>query len=167
MLISSTECIRRLFAASFALGALALGGCSGYSSPRFSVASAEVVERTETGVVVLLTIDATNENDVPLPLREIEYEMDVGGRRVFSGVRSPEATLRSNGVQQFTIPAAIAIEPGRGLPTGVGEFRLSGSVTYLTPGALAETLFDAGVRQPEASFSDTGTVDWDGGQTEK
>jgi hypothetical protein len=43
---------------------------------------------------------------------------------------------------------------GRAVP-----YRLSGTLQYITPGALAELLFDTGVSQPDVSFVQSGTID--------
>ena len=42
------------------------------------------------------------------------------------------------------------------LPEPSQGWSIQGTVQYLTPGALAEILFDTGVRQPKARFSGQG-----------
>lgn len=140
-----------------------VGGCSSYSPPRLSLAGVESVEETPQGLVLLVRLRAENENEVALPLREVDYTARVGdGAEVltFSGRRSPEATLRRKGTQEITLPVALRLgEGGPGRPTGIVPFSLSAQITYLTPGALAEVLFDADVRRPVASVSASGMVD--------
>jgi hypothetical protein len=140
------------------LTTLALGaGCSSYAPPAMTVTDARVTDRTDEGVAVAFVLDATNSNDDALPLRETTYSLELDGQSVFKGIRSAEATLRRRGTQQVVLPAGI---PHALLPAGgTVHYRLSGSIEYITPGAFAEVLFDTGVRRPDASFSQEGTID--------
>lgn len=135
-------------------------GCESYSAPALSVAKAEPTERTQDGAAMLFTLDARNDNDDPLPLREVEYRVDLNGREVFHGSRSAEATLRRLGIQQLSLPASVPITPDTaGVVNGPVRYRLSGSMYYITPGRLAETLFDSGVHKPSVSFAFEGDID--------
>jgi hypothetical protein len=137
----------------------ALGGCTSYRPPSLSVAGVAVTERTEAGVVLEFTLNATNVNSVALPLREMRYSLELDGREVFRGYRSPEATLRRYGQQHLKVPAAIALEPGQAPPSGAVKYTLEGTLTYLVPGEFAQVLFDADVRRPKVRFSQKGTLD--------
>lgn len=141
------------------LAAALLPACAATTAPRFEFAGATLAERTAEGVAVSITLDAYNDNDIALPLRDIDYTVEIDGRTVFRGTRSAEATLRRRGVQQIRLPAVIALAPGEQGPTGETDLRLVGRVTYVTPGKLAEVLFDSGVRVPTASVVAEGTVD--------
>jgi len=138
-----------------------LTACSSSRPPTFAVAESTpptVSDRTDQGIALLFTLSAQNDNDVALPLRDVEYTVELDGWKVFSGTRSAEATLRRLGTQQITLPAVIA----GSVPspaTGRVPYRISGTVTYVTPGQIAEILFDTGVRVPTASFSGQGEVD--------
>ncbi|MBC7772830.1 MAG: LEA type 2 family protein [Pyrinomonadaceae bacterium] len=105
------------------------------------------------------TVNASHDNDKVLPLREAHYALEVNGQRVFSGIRSAQCTLSRFGSQQFTIPAAVPAASLTGLSGDVVSYRLSGTLTYITPGALAELLFDTGVSRPSVGFSHQGTLD--------
>lgn len=135
-------------------------GCASPSAPRLEHAGARVTERTAEGVAMAFTLDAYNDNEIALPLRDIEYSVSLEGREVFRGTRSAEATLRRKGVQQLSLPAVIALEPGEGAPGGVREFRLRVTLTYVTPGKIAELLFDTGVRVPSVGFATQGEIDF-------
>lgn len=141
------------------LASLPLAGCAGYADPQIEISEAKALERTPDGVTIVFTLNAKNTNDVALPLRDVEYELEVDGRRVFQGTRSPEATLRRLGSQSFRLPAVIATSAGSG-DAGMGavRYRLSGTMRYVTPGQIAEALFDTGVRVPSVSFSGQGEV---------
>jgi LEA14-like dessication related protein len=135
-----------------------LAGCAGTSAPTFNVTAAQALERTPDGVSVVFDVAAQNDNDDPLPLREVEYTLDINGQRAFAGTRSAEATLRRNGSQTIRLPAVVNLARV-GEITGPARYRLSGTVKYVTPGQLAEIFFDTGVRIPTASFSGEGEVD--------
>ncbi len=145
----------------FALIVAAFGaGCESYTAPALSVTKAEPTERTPDGCAMLFTIDARNENEKPLPLRTVEYRVDLNGREVFSGTRSAEATLRRLGTQQIRLPAVVVLTPEtQALVAGTAHYRLTGSMYYVTPGRLAETLFDSGVHTPSVGFTFEGDID--------
>lgn len=145
----------------FALAPLALLGACGtsYTAPKLRVTSATVADRTPDAVVLDIIVEADNVNEESLPLREVRYDVYVDDRRVFSGFRSPEATLRRFGTQTVRLPAVIALAPGQTPPSGTASYRVQGSLMYLTPGSIAEILFDNDIRRPTVSFSDGGQVD--------
>lgn len=137
-------------------------GCSSYRAPVLSIADARIIDATPEGAAIVFTLDARNDNTEALPLREVRYSLELGGKRVFTGVRSAEATLRRRGTQQLKLPAAIPAETlARVTRANDGEvsYRLRGTITYITPGALAEVLFDTGVRRPKVSFAGQGKLD--------
>lgn len=148
--------IRLVLVAPLAL----LAACTSYRAPAFTVVDVRQTERTAQGVAMLFTLDAKNDNDVGLPLRDVTYTVELGGKRVFSGTRSGESTLRRLGTQQVTLPAVVNLASSDSPPvTGRVPYRISGSVTYITPGQIAEILFDTGVRVPTAGFSGNGEVE--------
>lgn len=139
-----------------ALSALLAAGCASYAPPSLVVAEARPRDQTSAGVVLDFAIDATNPNPVELPLKEVRYTLTLDGREVFRGVRSPEASLRRLGTQRFHIPAAV---PFAGAPPAVpARYTLRGEVLYITPGQLAQALFDIKVRRPTVGFHGEGTV---------
>lgn len=139
------------------LSLAALAGCQSYSSPAITVLSSEPTERTSDGVAMRFTLEATNTNEVALPLRDVEYSVELNGQHVFTGTRSAEATLRRLGTQQFFLPAVI-LTSQQPTPPGPAHYRISGTLTYVTPGQIAEILFDSGVRVPSVSFSGEGEL---------
>ena len=134
-----------------------LAGCSSYKPPTLAVTGASVAQESPDGLVLRFTLDATNENEVELPLREVAYAVRLDGREVFRGVRSPEATLRRLGTQQIVVPAAVPADGER--PRGVARFEIDGKLSYTTPGSIAQVLFDTGVRRPSVRFRQEGEVD--------
>lgn len=136
---------------------LAGAGCSSVQHPRLEVVDARIGEQTSDGVVIEFTLQGENANTVELPLREVSYALEVDGRRVFSGQRSAEATLRRLGSQRFLLPAVVPASDATGALEG-STYRVSGSAVYLAPGAIPELLFDTGLSRPTVSFAGTGTL---------
>jgi hypothetical protein len=132
-------------------------GCRSYSAPVLDVQSAAPGEPSDTARVVRFTISAENSNEVELPLTVVRYRLLLDGQQVFEGVRSPEATLRRLGVQSFVIPAVVP--RGEDAPGGPKFYMLEGTLEYITPGSVAQILFDLGVRRPRVSFREEGTLD--------
>lgn len=141
-------------------GSAMLTGCEATASPKMSVAKVAPAERSDEGLALQFTLDGQNTNEVGLPLRTVEYTVMLGKEKVFEGTRSPEATLRRLGTQQIVLPAVVKLAEHPNLPThGKVPYSISGTMTYVAPGQIAEVLFDAGVRVPTTSFSDSGEVD--------
>ena len=149
-----------LLAISLPALALLMVGCESYSAPVLSMSRAEPTERTPDGCAMVFTLDARNENEDALPLRTVEYRLDLNGREVFVGTRSAESTLRRLGTQQLKLPAVVVLTPDtQPLAAGLAHYRLTGSMYYVTPGRLAETLFDSGVHTPSVGFTFEGEID--------
>lgn len=142
-----------------AVGVAVLSGCTSYRPPEFDVASVRPTERTDEGVAMVFELDAKNQNEVALPLRDVEYTVELDGRTVFTGTRSAEATLRRQGTQRIRLPAVVSRAGDAPPTTGRVPYTIKGTVTYVTPGQIAELLFDSGVRVPTVAFTDTGVVD--------
>jgi hypothetical protein len=134
--------------------------CTVYRAPELTVAAAELTERTADGTAMQFVLNAENPNTESLPLREVRYSVVVDGRRVFSGVRDAQATLRRLGTQQIRLPAAVPASTP--LPGGSAEYRVVGSLTYVTPGRFADVLFDAGLLRPNVGFQEQGSIDLSG-----
>jgi hypothetical protein len=137
------------------LTAAVLGGCATERPPTIAISDALPPIYSDAGAdgsrVVLVTLDIRNDNPEALPLDAIDYTMEAGGGRIFSGRRACEQTLRPESTHQIRVPAVV--------PAGQsGRFRLVGSMKYLTPGRLAETLFDAGLRVPSVPFAIEGDL---------
>ncbi|MCA9271879.1 MAG: LEA type 2 family protein [Phycisphaerales bacterium] len=154
--------MRTLTPTLFLLLTLIASGCSSYDAPKIDVVGARISQETAEGVVIDFTLDATNTNEVDLPFERVRYALKLNGQRVFSGTRSAEATVRRLGTQQFTLPAAIDLAEFE-MPEGNVEYELAGSVVYVTPGEIAQLLFDAGVRKPRSSFRQMGVLDFGAG----
>ena len=137
--------------------ALLLAGCSNYKAPTFETISVREVQRTGDLAVLTFVIQATNPNREPMHLGQATYALDLDGAQVFSGVRSPEATINTYSTHRFELPAVVPAT----LTDAAGPlpYRLRGSVIYKNPGAFADVLFDAEMVVPEATIDIEGTID--------
>jgi hypothetical protein len=156
-------------ATSAALVLLAAGGCSSYQSPRIEVLGASAMERTDEAQSLRLDLLLENPNNEALELRLFDYTVYVDDKRAYSGKRAAQATLNAGGSKQMSIPAVVVFAEhgwsgadaeghgGSGVPAQV-QWRVQGTLLYITPGAIAEILLDTGVRKPTAGFSGSGNV---------
>jgi hypothetical protein len=110
-------------------------------------------DSTPDGSLLIVELEAQSTAEDQLPLTEVRYTVSRDGKQVFSGFRSPQATLRRFGTQRLLLPAVV---PG-GIGTG-GVYEVEGTMTYVEPGTIAGVLFDFGVRTPTVDFSGTGTL---------
>lgn len=140
--------------------AFMLAGCA-YRPPSLKVADVHLAERTDSGIVLLVSVEAENRNEVELPLRDVHYTVTLENGWSFSGVRSPEASLRRLGRQRFSFPAVFALAPGETAPQGEVGCTVSGRLGYTTPNQIAQDLFDSGVRKTTVSFRDEKRVKLD------
>lgn len=115
---------------------------------------------TDEGVKLVFRIAGANDSKEQLPLRRVKYALSLDGQRVFEGVRSPETTLTRFDTLEFELPAVVPTEyDSRPAPV---PYRLTGSVEYLTPGKLAEVLFESRMLVPEADLDLSGEIDFSG-----
>jgi LEA14-like dessication related protein len=160
-LLASRLTIAGLLGASIAMPA----GCSSIRSPRFEVISIEEVERRDEAVVLNFTLTADNPNDAAIPLKQADYALSLDGARVFKGSRSAEAVVQRYGKQTIVLPVVVPADRfdlALFAQPGEIDYTLSGQIEYVTPGALAELLFDTGVRRPGASLGIRGVIETGG-----
>lgn len=144
----------RLCLSCIALSLLVLAGCKGTQHPTVSVVSARMNQTTEVAATVEVWLHLENPNPEPLELLEFDYSVDVDGRFVFQGKHSAQMTLAQNSTRDVEIPAVIPFEKTNWsgtVPEGA-MIRVQGTLRYILPGAIAQTLFDTGVRRPRVSF---------------
>lgn len=140
------------------LASLPLCGCSGTTPPRALVTDARLREKSAEAAVVEFVIEASNPNNVELPIRDITYTLSVDGRQVFSGKREAMATMSRGSTQSVTIPAVVPMGEG-GVEAGVHRYSLRGLLHYSLPTQLADVLFDSNLSRPGVAISDVGEID--------
>jgi LEA14-like dessication related protein len=151
-------------ATTLACTVLALAGCENRQPPQITLGEASVTQVTSEAVAFDVPVDMINPNLKELELQEFRYTVSVDGRQVFQGRRSAEASLPAEGGKRVRIPGVVRFDqmnwpvPPQGSPPEQASYRVSGTLTYIVPGALAEILFDTGVRRPRAGFSGEGVL---------
>ena len=145
--------LRTILSVGLAASCLAMGGCWSTPAPTISVVGMTPGDSTPDGSLLIVELEAQSTAEDQLPLTEVRYTVSRDGKQVFSGFRSPQATLRRFGTQRLLLPAVV---PG-GIGAG-GVYEVEGTMTYVEPGTIAGVLFDFGVRTPTVDFSGTGTL---------
>ena len=133
-----------------------LGGCNKALAPSFTAVGVREVQNDGDRSVIEFLVKATNPNQEPIPLRQVHYTVELNGEQVFAGVRSPETTLHTYASHVFTLPAVLERSSFAG--AGVVNYTLRGTVQYIPPGQLAEVLFDAKMKVPQATLKLSGTI---------
>ncbi|MHC4990394.1 MAG: hypothetical protein ACYTGC_05380 [Planctomycetota bacterium] len=134
-------------------------GCSTFRDPVVESGDAVLMDRSEDALQIGVPMQLSNPNDEALKLLQFDYTLVADGRLVFRGRRAALATLGQNGTRLIVLPAVVPFESmGWETPPGSVDYRLSGSLLYVTPGALAETLLDIGLRRPRMRIVAEGTV---------
>ncbi len=136
-------------------------GCSIRRPPLIALTGVTVAESTAEATALRFHLELVNPNPEPLRLREFRYTLLIDGTPVYRGRRAAEATLSAGGTRQLAIPAVLA---STAIGTAAGgqpvelRYTLIGSLEYLSPGELAEILFDTGVRRTRVSFQESGSI---------
>lgn len=138
-----------------ATAASLLMGCQFQSAPQLDLGDAMLDESTAEATRVAFVLEVTNPNETPLELRELEYQLNVDGRQVYSGRRAAQTTLPSAGNTQVQVPAVI---PADIWQDGDRNYSLTGTLIYVSQGQFAELLLDMGLPRPRASFAGRGEL---------
>jgi len=133
-----------------------LTGCKSNLRPVTArVDSVRVDDQTEEGVRVLVTVQAENPNDVPLPVVWLWYQVKLDGGGEFTFTELPKVTLPAHGTQTITLPAAFALDGGDVLGRG---YQVQGKATYEPPGEIRKLLTEYNVPLPSAPFKSEGSL---------
>lgn len=149
-----TPRMRTSFVVVFLCCVASLTACRSITPPSVEVLAARVTGQGENATVVSFEVLASNPNRVQVPMEKVRYEVWIDGRSAFRAVRSPQATLPGFGEQMFVLPASIP-----GVVAAGSTFRITGEAAYRAPGAIRETLHDAGMDHPTQGFDGSGTVE--------
>src|SRR5262245_34346507 len=117
-----------------------LGGCSNYVDPSIALSGSKVADVSDEALAVRFMLDLKNPNNEPLKLLHFKYDVNVDGKRVFSGMRAAEATLASASARQIEIPAVIRLAEVGWNPQDLpphAQFSVNGTLEYVTPGDIA------------------------------
>jgi hypothetical protein len=163
----------------------ALTGCTIYEQPGIEVTSVRLAEVSDEAAALEFALDMHNPNNEPLTLLEFDYQLSIDGRHVYDGRRAAETVLATRGRKQVSIPAVVRFEQiaGEGslfvargslneqsstndepramnheAPALPVRYTLHAKLRYITPGKIAEVLYDLYVSRPNVKFSDEGEV---------
>jgi hypothetical protein len=134
-----------------AVQAALLAGCAG--DPKITVTGVDRVVKGPSADEYAVRIRLENPTEDPLVLDRWNYSLDTDAGR-YSGEWVASRTLPPGTDTEVSIPAVLQ----RNGEAVASRWRVNGSVRYLLPGRLAETLFDIGLSRPEALFSGEGTI---------
>lgn len=137
-----------------------LGGCASTAAPRMTIEEVSVEEESADAMVLLFSVRGENPNPFPLPLEEVTYRLELGGERVFSGIRSAQITIPRSSSGMLKLPVAFEFDDLGGEPSGAEPYRLTGRVQYRPDGTFPGVLFDSGAYRPSASFEVSGVLDF-------
>lgn len=135
-----------------------VAGCAG--DPRVTVTGVDRVVKGSAADEYAVRVRLENPTGDSLVLDRWNYSLDTDAGR-YSGEWVASRTLPPGTDTEVSIPAVL---PREGTAVA-SRWRVNGSVRYLLPGRLAETLFDMGLSRPEAMFSGEGQIATKAGDT--
>ena len=145
----------RTTACLLGIAAMLAGGC-GLRPPIATYSGSRVVESTPQAVAIDVEFELSNDNNESIELRDFTYAVTANGRHVYEGRQAAERTLPRRSIVHASIPLVIRRDD---LPqSGDVDWRLSGSLGYVAPGAFAETLLDIRIWQPTTAISAADTT---------
>ena len=135
---------------------LIIQGC-GVRSPIARFKGAMVTQSTPEAIALTAQFEIANTNDEPLQLKFYNYTVTSGGRTVYRGMASAEQSVPRWSAMQSSIPIVIRREDMQG--DGDTVWHLSGTLSYIPPKAMAETLLNIGIWEPSIQIRAEGVVD--------
>lgn len=130
-----------------------VAGCTRFKAPGIAVVDAALVESTDEACRFDVALEVMNPNDEAMELREFSYSFSVAGGTTFTGRWSLGRTLAPGRKSEVKVPAVVVVDAAQGPEV---SWTMRGNVLYVSPGALAEILLDAEVREPRARFRASG-----------
>lgn len=139
-------------------------GCT--TSPEVRILALDRVSTGSAADEFAMRVELRNPNTIPLVLDRWTYSVSTPmGSWSTEWIATRTLPARSITLERLpvVIPHATATTPlADATPASVTDamplsWRVNGSLSYLLPGQLAETLFDLGVSRPDVGFSGSGT----------
>jgi len=122
----------------------------GVRVPIVRFTGAEVSQSTAEAIALRAEFEISNTNDEPLRLKFYEYTVHADGHTVYRGRISPGLTVPRWTTVESHIPIVIRRENLTSVGTLTG-WKLSGTLSYYPPSAIADTLMNLGIWQPKTS----------------
>lgn len=114
-------------------------------APSAKVVGVEVVEQTDQGVALDVTVELTNPNQVQLEIDGVSVDVAVSDIGRFSAEAPPMVTMPPAGMQRMTVRAAV---PTRGKDVSGQTVTVGTSVRWIPPGEVRAILTESGVPLP-------------------
>lgn len=142
----------------FALFLLFLVGFAGCSvrQPIATYKEAQVTQSTPEAIALEVEFEIVNTNTIPLQLLMYNYRVTSNGEEVFVGFESAEKTIPSSSSITDSLPVVIPRKHILGKDSC--SWQLSGTLSYIPPKAISETLLDTGLWEPKTSVRGHGLV---------
>jgi hypothetical protein len=128
----------------------------GVRAPVAHFTGVTVTQSTPEAFALEATFDISNTNDEPLRLEYYKYYVTTGGKTVYSGKAAAELTIPRWASITSSIPFVIRRED-IGMQDVV-TWKLEGTLSYIPPTAVAETLLKTGVLEPTTTVRAHGAV---------
>lgn len=129
----------------------------GVRAPIAHFTGATVTQSTPEAFALEATFEVSNTNDEPLRLEHYKYYVTSGGRTLYQGKAAAELTVPRWASITSSIPIVMRRED---IGTqDVISWRLEGSLSYIPPTALAETLLKIGIVEPTTTVRAHGAVE--------
>ena len=136
--------------------ALVMVGCTGVQQPRVDVRSPQLLQTTQDGGRMSVTLELTNPNAEPLSLPRAFYALSVEGLGTYRFEGKPNAALPPRGSQQVSFAGAIAAAPAEWQGR---RYRVNGRIEFEPPGQIREMLTESGVPLPSITFEQEGELE--------
>lgn len=144
--------------------AMLIGGlltaCSSTATPSARIVDVAIHEENDRAMVLRFDLVLANPNPHPVPLGQVRYQLELDGRRVFSGTRTARITIPRSGDQSLTLPAAFELHLVPSALDRPVSYRLTGSILYRPDGTFGGVLYDSKVHRPATRFSASGMLDF-------
>ena len=131
-------------------------GC-GVRSPIAQFNGAIVTQSTPEAIALTAQFEIANTNDEPLQLKLYNYTVTSNGRTVYRGKASAEQSVPRWSTTQSSIPIVIRRADMKG--AGETAWHLTGSLSYIPPKAISETLLKIGIWEPSIQVRANGVID--------
>ena len=133
-----------------------LGGC-GVNAPVVNFETSSFTESTADAIAMGVTFEIANTNDVPLKLLMFNYEVSADGSHVYSGREAALATVPRWSTIHRSIP--IVMRRNQVQQNDIVNWNLRGTLVYVEPDALTQTIHSLGIWIPSTSLHASGAIE--------
>ena len=131
-------------------------GC-GVRQPITHYRGTTITQSTPEAIAMDVEFEISNTNAIPLQLMKYNYAVSSGGQTVYVGFASAEKTVPHSSSIMSSVPVVIP----RSVVFGKDSvsWKLVGTLGYIPPRAMSETLFETGIWKPSTSIRAHGLIE--------